>query len=100
MDSAWSAYVRNRRGRGGFAPLELDRAEHLVVPVDLAPLALDEFDDEVGARAPELAARSISRVPSSSVASLAETYAAKTPRALEIAPKVGCDVVTSNRKPG
>ena len=49
--------VRDRRGwRGGFAPLELDRAEHLVVPVDLAPLALDEFDDLVGARALELVA--------------------------------------------
>ena len=48
--------VRNRRGRGGLAPLELDRAEHAVVPVDLAPLALDELADEVCARAPEFVA--------------------------------------------
>ena len=46
--------VRDRRMRGGLAPLELDRAEHVVVLVDLAPLAFDELDDEVGARAPEL----------------------------------------------
>ena len=53
--------LRDRRGRGGLAPLELDRAEHVVVPVDLAPLALDELDDEVGARAPELVALHLQR---------------------------------------
>ena len=49
-----SVEIRDRRRRDGLAPLELDRAEHVVVPVDLAPLAFDELDDEVGACAPEL----------------------------------------------
>ena len=45
-----------RRRRGGLAALDLDRAQHVVVPVDLAPLALDELYDEVGACAPQLVA--------------------------------------------
>ena len=38
---------------------------------------------------------SISNVPSSSEASFDETYAVRSPRALEIASKIGCDVETS-----
>ena len=53
--------VRDRCGHSGLASLELDRAEHVVVPVDLAPLALDELDDEVGARAPEFVALHLQR---------------------------------------
>ena len=48
------------------------------------------------ALARQSSSHSISNVPSSCVASLADTYAVRTPRALEIASNIGCDVDTSN----
>ena len=109
MDSARSAYVTTRSAllqnhcRSGSATdagaADLHRSSSIARSTSSCQLILLHLPSmsltTKSALARQSSSHSISNVPSSSVASLAETYAARTPRALEIASKIGCDVDTS-----